>query len=155
MRKVKEIHKTFDDYKAELAWPEQWVRDLGLDESRRKNLVDVIEAYRPTVLVGTSGQADSFNEEVVRAMTAVAEQPVILPMSNPTAISEAKPARVLRWSDYRALVAVVRAAVQRARERPRRDLRALAPPARSASGHASRVTRHASCPVPPFPSHLP
>ena len=101
---LSDVHP-FHDYKAELAWPEQWVRDLGLDESRRKHLVDVIGAYRPTVLIGTSGQADSFNEDVVRAMTAVAGQPVILPMSNPTAISEAKPARVLRWSDYRALVA--------------------------------------------------
>jgi malic enzyme len=101
---LSDVH-SFHDYKAELAWPEQWVRDMGLDESRRKHLVDVIEAYKPTVLIGTSGQADSFNEDVVRAMTAVAGQPVILPMSNPTAISEAKPARVLRWSDYRALVA--------------------------------------------------
>jgi malate dehydrogenase (oxaloacetate-decarboxylating) len=101
---LSDVHP-FDDYKAELAWPEQWVRDLGLDEARRKRLVDVIEAYRPSVLIGTSGQPDSFNEDVVRAMAAVAEHPVILPMSNPTAFSEAKPARVLRWSDYRALVA--------------------------------------------------
>ena len=35
----------------------------------------------------------------------MAEHPVILPMSNPTAICEGKPERVLRWSDYRALVA--------------------------------------------------
>jgi malic enzyme len=101
---LSDIHE-FHDYKADLAWPEAWVTDMGLDENRRKHLVDVIEAYRPNVLIGTSGQADSFNEEVIRAMASVTDQPVILPMSNPTSISEAKPARVLRWSGGRALVA--------------------------------------------------
>ena len=101
---LSDVHE-FKDYKAELAWPEQWVTEMGLDETRRKNLVDVIKAYRPNVLIGTSGQADSFNEDVVKAMASVADQPVILPMSNPTSISEAKPARVLRWTDGRALVA--------------------------------------------------
>ena len=101
---LSDIHE-FHDYKAELAWPEEWVNDIGLDDRRRKNLVDIIRAYKPNVLIGTSGQANSFNESVVRAMMEVCDQPVILPMSNPTSISEAKPARVLRWSDGRALVA--------------------------------------------------
>jgi malate dehydrogenase (oxaloacetate-decarboxylating) len=95
----------FHDYKAELAWPEEWVRGLGLDNRKRKHLIDVIKAYKPNVLIGTSGQANSFNEKVVRAMAAVSEQPVILPMSNPTSICEANPARVLRWTEGRALVA--------------------------------------------------
>ena len=95
----------FQDYKAELAWPEEWVLGLGLNESKRRKLVEVIKAYKPNVLIGTSGQANSFGERVVRAMASAAEQPIILPMSNPTSISEAKPARVLRWSDGKALVA--------------------------------------------------
>lgn len=101
---LSDVHD-FQDYKAELAWPESWVTDIGLDDRSRKNLLDVIRAYRPNVLIGTSGQADSFNEEVVKAMADVCDQPVILPMSNPTSISEAKPARVLRWTKGRALVA--------------------------------------------------
>jgi malic enzyme len=101
---LSDIHE-FHDYKAKLAWPEAWVTALGLDEMKRRNLADVIRAFRPNVLIGTSGQADSFDEEVIRAMAGVADQPVILPMSNPTSISEAKPARVLRWTDGRALVA--------------------------------------------------
>ncbi len=98
------VHE-FDDYKAELAWPEEQVQALGLDAQRRKDLVEVIRAYKPNVLIGTSGQANSFNEDVVRAMLQATDQPVILPMSNPTSISEGQPARILRWSDYRALVA--------------------------------------------------
>lgn len=101
---LSDVHQ-FNDYKSELAWPEKWVSGIGLDEQRRKNLCEVIAAYEPNVLIGTSGQANSFNEEVVRAMAAVADNPVILPMSNPTSISEAKPDRVLRWTDNKALVA--------------------------------------------------
>ncbi|MGI9260465.1 MAG: oxaloacetate-decarboxylating malate dehydrogenase, partial [Woeseiaceae bacterium] len=101
---LSDVHP-FTDYKSELAWPEEWVTEIGLDDQNRKNLCDVIAAYKPNVLIGTSGQANSFNEEVVRAMAAVAENPVILPMSNPTSISEAKPDRVLRWTDHKALVA--------------------------------------------------
>ena len=101
---LSDVHE-FHDYKARLAWPEAWVTELGLNEMNRRNLFFVIRAYRPNVLIGTSGQADSFDEGVVRAMAEVTDQPVILPMSTPTSISEAKPARVLRWTNGRALVA--------------------------------------------------
>jgi malate dehydrogenase (oxaloacetate-decarboxylating) len=38
-------------------------------------------------------------------MAANAEQPVILPLSNPTDISEGKPADIMKWTGGRALVA--------------------------------------------------
>ena len=62
-------------------------------------------AYKPTVLIGASGQGGAFDEETIRAMGAATEAPVILAMSNPTAISEATPENVLRWTEGRALVA--------------------------------------------------
>lgn len=101
---LSDVHD-FDDYKEELAWPEDWLLEIGLDERKRKDLVEVIRAYKPNILIGTSGQANSFNEEVVRAMAGNTDQPVIMPMSNPTSICEANPARVLRWTDGKALVA--------------------------------------------------
>jgi len=57
------------------------------------------------VLIGTSGQAGSFTEEVVRNAARHSEHPVILPMSNPTDISEATPADIMKWTDGAALVA--------------------------------------------------
>ena len=97
--------RELDEYKQELAWPEDMAASLGLNEQQRKTLQRVVAAYQPTVLIGASGQGGAFDEETVRAMAGATDTPVILPMSNPTAISEAIPEDVLRWSEGRALVA--------------------------------------------------
>ncbi|MGI9203339.1 MAG: oxaloacetate-decarboxylating malate dehydrogenase, partial [Woeseiaceae bacterium] len=97
--------RIFPDYKNELAWPVELATELELDEQHRSDLVSVVEAYKPTVLVGTSGQFSAFDEPVVNAMARHCERPVILPMSNPTSISEAIPEDVLRWTGGKALVA--------------------------------------------------
>jgi malate dehydrogenase (oxaloacetate-decarboxylating) len=68
-------------------------------------LLEVVRRVKPTVLIGTSTVAGAFTEEVVAAMLAGVERPVILPLSNPTALAEATPADLLAWSGGRALVA--------------------------------------------------
>jgi malic enzyme len=98
-------NRELDDYKKELAWTEDMAASLGLNDEQRKSLHEVVAAYKPTVLIGTSGQAGSFDKATIRAMADATETPVILPMSNPTEISEAVPEDVLRWTDGRALVA--------------------------------------------------
>jgi malate dehydrogenase (oxaloacetate-decarboxylating) len=70
-----------------------------------RGLAEVVARVHPTVLIGTSTRAGAFTEAVVRDMAAHAERPVILPMSNPTALSEAAPADLIRWTGGRALVA--------------------------------------------------
>ncbi len=97
--------EAMDDYKHELAWPEQLASQLDLNGEARRRLPEVIRAYRPTTLIGVSGQAGAFDEASVRAMSDAGGTPVILPMSNPTEISEAIPEDVLRWTEGRALVA--------------------------------------------------
>jgi malate dehydrogenase (oxaloacetate-decarboxylating) len=97
--------ENLDSYKQEFAWPAALVAELGLDEAGRKSLVDVITAYKATALIGASGQGGSFDETVVKAMAANIDQPTILPMSNPTSISEATPEDVLKWSNGKALIA--------------------------------------------------
>ena len=73
-------------------------------------LLEVVERVRPTVLIGVSGQAAAFSEDVVRAMArglrkdGSATRPVILPLSNPTSRCEATPGDVIRWSEGRAIV---------------------------------------------------
>jgi malate dehydrogenase (oxaloacetate-decarboxylating) len=68
-------------------------------------LGEVVARVHPTVLIGTSGRAGAFTEAAVRDMAAHVESPVILPMSNPTALSEATPADLIRWTGGRARVA--------------------------------------------------
>jgi malate dehydrogenase (oxaloacetate-decarboxylating) len=68
-------------------------------------LAEVVRRACPTILVGTSTQPGAFTEQIVRDMAAHCARPVILPMSNPTELSEAVPADIIRWTDGRALVA--------------------------------------------------
>ncbi len=78
---------------------------LGMPAAGQRDLETVIRQFRPTVLIGASGQGGSFTEAIVREMAAHSTRPVILPFSNPTAISEATPEDILRWTEGRALVA--------------------------------------------------
>jgi malate dehydrogenase (oxaloacetate-decarboxylating) len=78
---------------------------LATDEAGQVGLLEVVHHVQPTVLIGTSGQPGVFTEDAVRAMAAGCERPIILPLSNPTELSEADPADVVRWTGGRALVA--------------------------------------------------
>jgi malate dehydrogenase (oxaloacetate-decarboxylating) len=69
------------------------------------DLAAVVEHAGPTVLIGLSTAAGAFGEALVRRMAAAVSRPVILPLSNPTARSEADPADLMRWTDGRAMVA--------------------------------------------------
>jgi len=68
-------------------------------------LAEVIEHWRPTVLIGTTGIGGRFDEAAIRALARVAARPVVMALSNPTTACEATPDDVLRWSEGRALVA--------------------------------------------------
>ena len=69
------------------------------------SLAALIEWWRPTVLIGTTGIAGRFDEAAIRALSRVTARPVVMALSNPTSACEAAPEQVLRWSDGRALVA--------------------------------------------------
>jgi malic enzyme len=107
---VFESRAELDDDKRELAYPATAAAELGLalqvhGREQHPGLLEVVSAAAPTVLIGTTGHAGSFTEEIVRAMAAGTERPIVLPLSNPTANTEAAPADVLAWTDGRALVA--------------------------------------------------
>jgi malic enzyme len=91
--------------KRDFAWPVEMAKahDLPLDDP--DNLVKVIHAYKPTVLIGTSGQPGLFSEEAVRAMAEYVERPVILPFSNPNSKCEGVPADIIGWTEGRAIIA--------------------------------------------------
>jgi malate dehydrogenase (oxaloacetate-decarboxylating) len=74
------------------------------DGDGQVELVDVVRRVAPHALVGVTGQAGLFTEEVVRAMADAVKRPIILPLSNPTPRAEAIPSDVVAWTDGRAIV---------------------------------------------------
>ena len=75
------------------------------EPGRRADLTDAIDALHPTALIGLSTATGAFTEEVIRRMAAHAKRPIIMPLSNPTNRSEARPQDLADWTEGRALVA--------------------------------------------------
>jgi malate dehydrogenase (oxaloacetate-decarboxylating) len=65
----------------------------------------VVAAARPTALIGLSTATGAFTEDIVREMAAHTERPIIMPLSNPTSRSEARPQDLADWTGGQALVA--------------------------------------------------
>ena len=65
----------------------------------------VVAAARPTALIGLSTATGAFTKDIVREMAAHTERPIIMPLSNPTSRSEARPQDLADWTGGRALVA--------------------------------------------------
>ncbi|MDT5291357.1 MAG: hypothetical protein QOF88_6246 [Mycobacterium sp.] len=80
-------------------------QQLGVAAENRMGLVDTIKMASPTILLGCSTVHGAFTREVIQAMAASTERPLIFPISNPTSLMEAMPADVIAWSDGKALVA--------------------------------------------------
>jgi malate dehydrogenase (oxaloacetate-decarboxylating) len=79
----------------------------GGDSKRDGNSIglrEVIRQVQPTILVGTSGAASAFTEDIVRDMGRYAERPIIFPLSCPPSRAEATPADLIHWTDGRALI---------------------------------------------------
>ena len=86
--------KQFTRQRHEFAHPEQLT-----------DLLSVVQAVHPTILVGTSTQAGAFTQEVVTEMSAHTARPIIFPLSNPTKLAEATAADLIKWTQGQALIA--------------------------------------------------
>ena len=68
-------------------------------------LLETIQHAKATVLLGLSGQGGIFTEPVIKAMLENTTRPIIFPLSNPTANTEALPEDILRWTNGAAIIA--------------------------------------------------
>src|SRR5215475_12376692 len=77
----------------------------GWGKGRAISLLDVVSKVKPTILLGTSTVHGAFTRDVVEAMSAGVDRPIIFPISNPTSRIEAMPSDIITWSSGTALVA--------------------------------------------------
>jgi len=83
------------EHKLPYARNEVWLPDL----------LAVVKKVKPTVLMGLSGQPQSFNEEVLSEMARHVERPIIFALSNPTSKAECSAEQAYNWTEGRAIFA--------------------------------------------------
>lgn len=93
-----------EDYKRPFAFTPESIAHWKVEGSY-PTLLETIKNSGASVLLGLSGQPGTFGEDVIRAMAANVERPIIFPLSNPTTSCEAQPEDIIKWTNGRALVA--------------------------------------------------
>jgi malate dehydrogenase (oxaloacetate-decarboxylating) len=94
-----------DAYKLEFAWNANVCSKYGWTADNPPAMERVVEGFKPTMLIGTTGQPGAFTKPMIRKMAKAVDRPAIFPFSNPTSKSEATPEDLMAWTDGRALVA--------------------------------------------------
>jgi malate dehydrogenase (oxaloacetate-decarboxylating)(NADP+) len=75
------------------------------DEQPVETLLEVVKTVKPTILVGVSGQGQTFTEEIIKEMHSHVKQPIIFALSNPTTKSECTAEQAYRWTGGAAIFA--------------------------------------------------
>lgn len=92
------------DFQQRFCQSDQHLKDWGITGDTA-SLAETVEKTGATVLVGVSAVNGLFTEEIVRQMAKNTDQPVILPLSNPTSKIEALPSDILEWTEGKAIIA--------------------------------------------------
>lgn len=80
-------------------------RRFAHDFPFHRDLPEVIEAIRPTAIIGASGQPATFTPEILQAMARFNERPIIFALSNPTSQAECTAEDAYRHTGGRAVFA--------------------------------------------------
>jgi malate dehydrogenase (oxaloacetate-decarboxylating)(NADP+) len=80
-------------------------RRFAQDYSLHRDLLSVVEAVKPTAIIGASGQPGTFTPAVLTAMARINKRPIVFALSNPTSQSECTAEEAYRYTDKRAVFA--------------------------------------------------
>jgi malate dehydrogenase (oxaloacetate-decarboxylating)(NADP+) len=75
------------------------------DHDPLPDLLSTVRAVKPTVLIGVSGQPQTFTRTVIEEMAAINQRPLIFALSNPTSKAECTAEQAYGWSGGRAIFA--------------------------------------------------
>jgi len=92
------------DFQAKLVQNKSAIVNWDYD-SDYASLLDVMNEAHPDILIGVSGVAGLFTEQVIRAMKQHCELPIIFPLSNPIKQVEARPEQVINWTNGEVIIA--------------------------------------------------
>jgi malate dehydrogenase (oxaloacetate-decarboxylating)(NADP+) len=68
-------------------------------------LAAAIEALRPSILIGVSGQPGAFTQAVVQRLARLNDRPILFALSNPTSKAECTAEQAYTWTEGRAIFA--------------------------------------------------
>lgn len=102
---VTKARKNLEEFKATYARDLDEVALYDAKDKGKITLLETIANVKPTIILGTSGTAGMFTQEVIELMAKINERPIIFPLSNPTSKSECTAEQAITWSDGRAIVA--------------------------------------------------
>lgn len=92
------------DFQQKLVQPKSSIDDWTFS-GEFASLLDVMHCAKPDILIGVSGQAGLFTEQVVKAMAAGTDKAIIFPLSNPSKQVEATPEQVIKWTKGNVVIA--------------------------------------------------
>jgi malate dehydrogenase (oxaloacetate-decarboxylating)(NADP+) len=75
------------------------------DHEYVSDFASAVNALRPTVIIGVSGQTRAFTQTVLEAMAVYNKRPIVMAMSNPTSKSECTAEQAYTWTEGRAIFA--------------------------------------------------
>ncbi|WP_224728210.1 NAD-dependent malic enzyme [Cysteiniphilum sp. JM-1] len=93
------------DFQRPYACTRESVKGWSADEQGRIALAEVVKQAKPTTLIGCSGVANAFTDDVILSMAENNDRPIIFTLSNPTSRCERVPQDIIRLTEGRALIA--------------------------------------------------
>jgi malate dehydrogenase (oxaloacetate-decarboxylating)(NADP+) len=80
-------------------------RRFAHDHAPVATFLEAVKTLRPTAIIGVSGQAKRFNQEVLEAMAECNERPIVFSLSNPTSKCECTAEEAYTWTQGKAIFA--------------------------------------------------